>query len=143
MIRRLRLWLTGSDRTRGPITADRHKAMVVNAWWSVRVFYAATFFLAYSEATALWNLANSGAPLQARWVVAWMPDTLTGGTIATIAYLLAGIAGLLFMRHRWARILVCLALLQAAGFRYSFGGLNHGYHFWIWVSFCLCFLPDG
>ncbi|MEM9318084.1 MAG: hypothetical protein AAGA70_03650 [Pseudomonadota bacterium] len=116
---------------------------MTKAWWSVRFFYAATFFFAYAEANVLWNLTNGGAPLQPRWVVAWMPDALTGGTIATTAYLVGASAGLIFMQHRWARILVCITLVQAAGFRYSFGGLNHGYHFWIWVSFCLCFLPDG
>jgi len=142
-MRWLRLLLAGPDRTMQTVSAARHTEMTVNAWWIVRIFYAATFYFAYSEARILWQLANSEAALQTRWVVAWMPDAMTGGTFAVVISLVAGALGLFFSHHRWVRVLVFVALVQAIGFRYSFGGLNHGFHFWIWVAFCLCFLPDG
>lgn len=142
-MRRLRHILQGADRSRASVSAAQHTAMVLNAWWCVRIFYALTFYFAYAEANTYWNLANSGAPLQARWVVAWIPETLWGGTVVLLGYLSASAIGIFFAKHRWVRIIVCVALVQAVGFRYSFGGLNHSSHFWIWVAFCFCFLPNG
>ncbi len=121
----------------------RHKQMFTTAWWSVRFYYAVTLFFAYNEALPLWDLANSGATLRPQWLVTWMPNAFVGGSIVISAYLATALFAMLFPQYRLARIAVFVAMVEAVGFRYSFGAINHGSHYWLWVGLCFALLPSG
>lgn len=80
------------------------------------------------------------------WPVAWIPHvgTSTGAGIIIALNVVSGFAGALFWRFKWVRALVTLSLLQTGALLNSFGGISHGYHEWIWLSFVfLVFLPAG
>ena len=110
----------------------------------IAAFYAVLFFFAAGELFSWQNYLNAG-DLALRWPVYWLRFAGTGAGIAAILWfhLLGGLLGLMFCRHRWARVVVFVSLLEHLALKFSFGAVNHGDHLGVLVSFVLIFLPAG
>jgi len=93
----------------------------------------------------LWKLIETGGSFSPLWPISWATDIESTGLIILPSLIGAALLGVAFPNHRWSRILVFLAILAASAFRSSFGlgSINHGNHYWLWASFCFCFLPSG
>lgn len=109
----------------------------------VRIFYLTSIFIAY-QAMGDVHLHGAGPiELEFVWPVAWM----SGLPLAPVSDLL-GLGTLVFaLLAFWKpekmafRAGFTVFLLFCAGIRASYGGINHGFHAWLWVSACLVFLP--
>ncbi len=118
-------------------------AQFSNAFWLVRVFYAMTLYISYTEMRVLWDIARTAEGISPLWPVWWVSDPRTAGVFLLLALLFAGLLGVLFTSSRPVRVVVFLAILEATAYRFSFGGINHLNHTWLWVAFCFAFLPSG
>jgi hypothetical protein len=116
----------------------------VTARTLVQAYYAILFFLAAGSLYA-WSGYLESTELIPRWPLFWFRfvDLELGIHLVLWFHLLGGIVGLTLCKHRWARIVVFVSLLEYLAFKFSFGSINHGDHLGILVSFMLIFLPAG
>lgn len=114
--------------------------------WLARFAY---LFLAYEIATRLdFGRAHRGDPTDLLWPVdllentvglAWLEWEATIRAIASATGLLA----VLFPGRLVFRLGVFLYLFFSVALANSYGAINHGGHFSVYVSFALLFLPSG
>lgn len=110
----------------------------------ISAFYAVLLFFAVSDLFS-WQEYLSATSLTPRWPVFWLRyvDVRFGVGLILWFRLAGGLIGITLSRHRGARILVCLSLLEFLAFKYSFGAVNHGDHLGLLLTFGLVFLPSG
>lgn len=147
LLRRFRSLFLLIDANDAAVTPSGFSRAAVGVVWIVRFFY---LFTAYSIAT---NLESSGAfmgtdltdPL---WPAVLLRDTVGIGWLnnvsaisisaAVIALLAVVFPGVLIFR-----VGVFLYLLLFGAIENSYGSINHGIHFYIYISFVLMFLPSS
>ncbi len=145
-MRGLRLWLSaGGWPAKAGFDGEAQRRSFDQAFWLVRLYYAAMMFIAYQEMAPLWTMASNGGQTTPLWPVFWATNTETASPILIISLISSAFLAIAFPDRRWPKILVFLAFLSTAAFRSSFGlgSINHGHHYWIWIGFCFCFLPTG
>ncbi|MEM7041539.1 MAG: hypothetical protein AAF543_01885 [Pseudomonadota bacterium] len=144
MIRRLRKALAGHPSA-SPYSVEHHRRAFNNAFWLVRIYYAATLLFAYQEMGTIWKLMQTGGSFTPLWPIAWANDIETTGLVILYALIGTALLTVALPDRRWPRVLVFISFLSAAAFRSSFGlgSINHGNHYWLWTGFCFCFLPPG
>lgn len=110
----------------------------------VPFFYYLLFFIAFSRLEGLnHTIAQGAAGFVPRMPLFWAPH-FEYGVAATVVFLgWAGTALLasVFPYIRAARILAFVGLFEYHAFLSSFGGPNHQWDHWLWISFILIFLP--
>lgn len=144
MIRRIRRALAGQPKAR-TYSPKQHHQSFDRAFWLVRIYYAATFFFAYQEMGALWQLMQTGGSFSPLWPIFWATDIEATGLVVMTGLIGASLLAVALPDRRWPRVLVFLGFLSALAFRSSFGlgSINHGNHYWLWTGLCFCFLPSG
>lgn len=145
-MRSFRQWLSGGawpEKT--GFDSDRHRRSFDQAFWLVRIYYAAMLFIAYQEMAPLWTMALNGGVVKPLWPVFWATDAATAAPMLLISFIGSALLAVALPDKRWPKILVFLSFFSTAAFRNSFGlgSINHGQHYWIWLGFCFCFLPSG
>jgi len=146
MTRRLRHWLgAGRWPAKAHFDGQRQRQAFDQAFWLVRIYYAAMLLIAYQEMWPLWKMALNGGAFTPLWPIFWAADAGSAGSVILLSLMTSAVLAVALPDHRWPKILVFLSFLSAAAFRSSFGlgSINHGHHFWIWIGFCFCFLPCG
>lgn len=146
MMRGLRQWLSaGHWPERAAFDGERQRQAFDQAFWLVRIYYAAMLLIAYQEMAPLWKMALNGGDFAPLWPIFWANDAGTAGSVLLISLMISAVLAVALPDHRWPKIFVGLSFLSIAAFRSSFGlgSVNHGHHYWIWVGFCFCFLPNG
>lgn len=110
----------------------------------ITAFYAVLMFFALSNLFS-WQEYLNTTSLTPRWPVFWLRYVELRSGIAAILWfhLVAGLLAVTLSNYRFARILVFCSWLEFLAFRYSFGGINHGDHLGLLLSFVLIFLPSG
>lgn len=109
----------------------------------VRVFYAFTLFNAYSMMSGTVGRVAKAGHFDPLWPLAWIQETYlrSSAELLVAAFTATSLLAFAMPDVRVFRILVCIFLLEVAAIHNSFGAINHGYHMWFWLSFCLIFLP--
>ena len=135
--------LLSGPYSRAPAQWGRHVSMFNRAHLIVTAFYILSAAQLYSYARSLTVMPSDGGSLDLLWPVAWM--AFVPFETATIAlanlFVIVGLLAVFLWRFRIVRILVFLCMLQYGALSNSHGSISHGFHEWIWVSFCFCFLP--
>lgn len=108
-----------------------------------RVFYLYICFLFYLQPDLVmqFTVKSPTAPL---WPVAAIEQTLSNnsGVYILISVITLCLAATIVPWSLIVRIAVFLALFMCIAYKYSFGAINHAYHFLVYVSFLLLFLPN-
>lgn len=149
MYRRLRLFLKiDAGPPRRP--SDFHHA-AVGVVWIARCFYLFIAFLMNTSYLHLSEALQQGKPPLPLWPIELLNGLLGTGWVEQLAGLpiipvvcsLIGLLAVVFPGSVVLRIAIFLYLLVVTALRYSYGGLNHFTHFFIYVSFALIFLPSA
>jgi hypothetical protein len=134
---------------RGPIAGRSiasiialQKAAFFRAHLLVRVFYVLSFVLGIE---LIKPVMQGLGPEHVDWLwpvlwLRWVPPDKAVPAIFAL-YLLATLTAALDYRWRTARIATAVGLLLLLATRFSFGKIDHGYHFWLWTAGVLCLLP--
>lgn len=124
---------------------SRHRQSFDQAFWLVRLFYAATLLITYQDMGTLVRLIGTGGSFAPLWPIFWATDIEATGRAILAGTIVASLLAVALPDKRWPRLLVFIAILAASAFRASFGlgSINHGNHYWLWTAFCFCFLPSG
>lgn len=111
---------------------------LITAFYAVLLFFALNNLFAWPE-----YLGTTG--LTPRWPVFWLHHVDLRSGIAAILWfhLVCGLLGVALSGYRAVRVLVFVSMLEFLAFRFSFGGINHGDHLGLLLSFVLIFLPAG
>lgn len=144
--RRLRLFLrVDPGPHRGP--ADFRRA-AVGVVWLVRFFY---LFIAWSmhDRLHLSRVLERGTPTDPLWPIALLNELAGAGwvvrasslPVVPIACSLVGLLAMVFPGVLIWRLGIFLYLLVFVALDGSYGAVNHGRHFLIYVGFALLFLP--
>lgn len=111
----------------------------------VRVFYVFLPLLAYSFFRN-WSLPLARENFEPLWPLFWSGAFNLSGdatiSIIRFGFLAASLLGILFYRHRVARLLVFLGVWQAHAFASSFGSPVHEMYPWVYASLIFVFLPS-
>ena len=123
----------------------KQRQRFVWAYWLVRIFYLVLLLRCLTWVANSWPLWVELTTLRPIWPVQWIAADSIGSAITLIDLLLVGSAfvAALWPGQRFARLAVFLAFFQFTAFANSFGKINHGFHMWIAISFCLILLPQG
>lgn len=110
----------------------------------IAAFYGVLLFFALNNLFA-WPEYLGTTSLTPRWPVFWLHYVDLRSGIAAIVWfhLLCSLLGVALSGYRAVRVLVFVSMLEFLAFRYSFGGINHGDHLGLLLSFVLIFLPSG
>jgi hypothetical protein len=113
------------------------------ARYCVQFYYLVSAYMSYSLMPEVRRLADGADAWEPLWPVMWLPD-LTTSTVGwlSLACLLSSLLAFQFHSYRPARALFAVLFLCVAAVPNSIGGINHGYHAWIWIGFVLVLLPD-
>lgn len=89
------------------------------------------------------NLANVPF-VDPLWITVFLDDLIPGHAldIAMMFYVVGVVAGILFFRQQWARVLFFLGVLLSLGITSSYGKIDHGEHLKMLIALTLCFIPD-
>lgn len=147
LLRRFRSFFLLIDTNDVAITPSGFSRAAVGVVWIVRFFY---LFTAYSIAT---NLEFSGAfmgtdltdPL---WPAVLLRDSvgiewLNNVSAISISASVIALLAVVFPSVLIFRVGVFLYLLLFGAIENSYGSINHGIHFYIYISFVLMFLPSS
>lgn len=110
----------------------------------VKFYYLASIYFACATIVDIHETARQTPSWDFLWPVQWLAGAPVEIVIDCLAllWLLASLLCLQF--DRWYfRALFAVAVLQVGAVSNSFGGMNHAYHAWFWIGFCLIFLPDA
>jgi len=112
----------------------------------VKFYYLASIYFACATIVDIHETARQTPSWDFLWPVGWLAhspvDIATAIDCLALLWLLACLLCLQF--DRWFfRALFAIAALQVGAASNSFGGMNHAYHAWFWIGFCLIFLPDA
>ncbi|MDU8913932.1 hypothetical protein [Aestuariicoccus sp. MJ-SS9] len=142
--RYIRHRLAGREH-RPPAWAE-HDQMFLKAISIVQFFYIYTSVQFYRQASIFSNLqANEADRFSFLWPLAWMdrmPLDLAGDILASLC-VIVGLASIFLWRFFLVRLAVAALFLQIAAFSNSAGGINHGYHEWLWITFVFLLLPNA
>ena len=139
-LRRRFLQFDAGDR-RTPADFSRAATGVV---WLVRFYY---LFTAYSITTSLsFKRVFRGTPTDPLWPVSLLMDTTGVGWLANVTFIsvagsLVALLAVTFPGALVWRFGVFLYLFLAVAVQNSYGSINHGFHFYLFISFALLFLP--
>ena len=107
-------------------------------------FYYFLFFIAFSRLEGVnYTIAQGATGFVPRFPLLWAQH-IEYGTVVTIVFLVWVFSALIasvFPYVRSARILAFVGLFEYHAFLSSFGGPNHQWDHWLWISFILIFLP--
>ncbi len=111
----------------------------------VRAYYLLSMMFAHNLMPDLHFAVRSAAELDYVWPAMWLSRFDLGTATDVLSFAAFAFAGLAFWKPERvefragfaASFLICGAIAS------SFGGINHGYHAWIWVAVCFVFLPNG
>ncbi len=142
LTRALRALLGGDDRFGAKPFAGLTRAYDI-ACQNVRYFYLASTLYVWLFIPTLHNSVIHNPPLEHAWPLIWAKGLPILVVVDVISIACATFAALAFWKPAnvlW-RAGFSLTLLMCAAVPVSLGGVNHGYHEWIWISFILIFLP--
>lgn len=111
----------------------------------VPFFYYFLFFIAFTHLEGLnYLIAQGSAAFEPRLPVAWAEwfDYRTAVTAIFLSWVAGALVASIFPFARTARILAFLGFLQYHAFNASFGGPNHQWDHWLWISLILILLPS-
>ncbi len=141
--RRLRRALQRGPQNDRPFLALREN--FVRCQVAVKLFYLISIAIAFTLMPALRSEVEGAQDLDLLWPVFWMErlDLRLAIDILTFSCFLSALwafwkPNLLAVRAGFA-----ILLLLAGAIHGSFGGINHVYHIWIWVSIVFVFLPKA
>lgn len=136
--------LAGPSASRTPEAFARQTRVFSAGHRLVQVFYAALLYLLIDDIHEWprWLGADFEQTLWPVSWIAWAGVPLVVNTAWTLALLGAGLC-LAFPGRRAFRVMLLLGLLQFVALTYSGETIKHHWHGWLWVAFCLVFLPDG
>lgn len=142
-LRWLRRALGGAAR-RAP-DWQAQELIVARALVLVRVFYGIGLAKIYGHWEMISGLAAGWEARDPLWPSRWLDHVPRegAGDLLLVALFAVGAGVLAFPMSRVLRVLSALGALQVAALANSWGGINHGYHEWVWISVVLCFLPNG
>jgi hypothetical protein len=111
----------------------------------MRAFYLIAFFAAFDFLRQAYEIIKLGREPETLWPVFWVDwvGLDASGRIVGLFLMIACFAALWRHGSVWPRVLVFIGLLQFAALDNSFGSVNHGTHYLIWISFFLIFMPRG
>ncbi|MEN9561390.1 MAG: hypothetical protein RIQ56_663 [Candidatus Parcubacteria bacterium] len=107
-------------------------------------FYYFAFFIAFGRLEGLDHaIARPAETFDPRMIIFWAKEFDFATTTTVIFFLttLTSLAAAVFPFSRTARIGMFVGILQYHAYAASFGGPNHQWDHWLWVSFILIFLP--
>ncbi len=119
--------------------ADFEKAKML-----IPFFYYFLFFIAFTHLEGLNALIAAGAAdFIPRSPLFWAPyvDYSAVVTVVFLGWTLTALLASLLPYARAARILAFVGFFEYHAFASSFGGPNHQWDHWLWISFILIFLP--
>ena len=109
----------------------------------VRIFYSMCACVAMLHVAEFPALSKS-PPSAWLWPVSWF--SLTGVPIGlalvSCLYLFGSLLSALSPNRREFRITTFIGMLCFLGFQFSYGKIDHGFHFWLWASAILVLLPN-
>lgn len=110
----------------------------------VKFYYLVSIYFSAAAIPELHQTALSSDSWDFVWPVAWLShvDIPRAVDWITFAWLSLSLLAFQFPGSRIVRILFAAALLQVAGVSNSLGGINHGYHAWLWIGVILVLLPS-
>lgn len=113
-----------------------------NCLWIIRIFYIVSLVFSYGFISSISHKSPESADFL--WPVAWLSigDLKQFFVFVPILFFLINCATVLRPELRLLRILFSLLCLFVVAIDNSFGGINHGWHIWFWISFILIFLPS-
>ncbi|MDP2735832.1 MAG: hypothetical protein Q8P12_06520 [bacterium] len=106
-------------------------------------FYYILLFVAIFT-LPMWDFAVQRADFSPVWSMAWtgLFDYDTAVNIIRFLFLGAALVGAFLWKHRAARFLAFLGILQFHAFESSFSAINHQWYLWVYVALLFVFLPD-
>lgn len=139
--RRLRLALRRGPQNDQPFSALREN--FVRCQMGVKLFYLISIVIAFTLMPALQSEADGAQDLDLLWPVFWIERLNLRLTvdILTFCCFLSSLLACWKPELLIARVSFAVMLLLGAAVHGSFGGINHVYHIWIWVSIVFVFLP--
>jgi hypothetical protein len=141
--RRMRRFLGGTYPSREPIF-QRINIGYCRSQYLVRFYYLASAFISYSIIPEIHTADQSGA-WDFLWPVRWLPMLRMAHAPEwlAVALFLASLLAFQFPNYRVARFVFATLCLFVVAITNSQGGINHGYHFWLWIGVCFIFLPNA
>lgn len=117
------------------------EAFYVNCDWIIKFFYIVSLIFSYGFIENISRRNLDAADFL--WPVAWLGiGNLRHYAVAIpILLFLVNCAAVLKYQPRTLRILFAVLCLFVSAIDNSFGGINHGWHIWFWISFIFIFLP--
>ncbi len=114
----------------------------VTAQTLIRIYYLFLLYYAMFQ-LPLWQEYSQIKELDLLWPVFWIRffDPSASAHFILGYGLVAALAGSIWCRQRWIRVLVFLSVLQFLALKYSFGRIGHSMHLWLITSFIFVFLP--
>ncbi len=112
-----------------------------NSVWVVRLFYVSNLIFSYNFIRQVFHKDPVAAYFQ--WPVFWLEfgDIKQQMVLIPIALFLVNCALVIWQDSRTLRALFSLLILFVAAIDNSYGGIGHGWHMLVWISFLLIFLP--
>ena len=135
----------GAAAQRTGYNANVHRWRAQEAWQVVRMYYAVMLVVMFWQLDNIWENAQLAQAVDLRWPVAWMQwlGIKAGATIVLFGMFASGLLGVVFFRHRLARIAVAFFFVQHVAFNNSFGYVNNSFHIWMWMSLGFACLPTA
>lgn len=113
------------------------------ARYCVKFYYLVSAYLAYNLMPTLHRLTEGSDAWEPLWPVMWLPElTVSAAGWLALAFLLSSLLAFQFDSYRPARALFAVLFVCVAAVPNSFGGINHGFHAWLWIGIVLVALPD-
>lgn len=114
------------------------KAAHITQYFYYVLLFAAIFTL------PMWDFAVQRRDFSPVWSMAWtsLVDYETAVNIIRFLFLGTALVGAFWWKHRVARLLAFLGILQFHAFESSFAGINHQWYLWVYAALLFVFLPD-
>ncbi len=111
----------------------------------VKLFYLISIVIAFTLMPMLRSEVDQAKNLDLLWPVLWIESFNLRTVTDTLTFLCFLSSLLAFWRPELliARASFAISLLLSGAIHGSFGGINHVYHIWIWVSIVFVFLPSA
>jgi len=142
--RRVRKFLGPASQSEEPIF-QRVSAAYDRSLYLVRVYYLVSAFLAYELLADMHSAAEQSLPWDFLWPLRWLDWIAAPATmpeVLALALFIASALALQFYNKTIVRVAVAVLCLMVVALTNSQGGINHGYHVWLWVGVCFAFLPE-
>lgn len=142
IVRGLRLALRRGPQNDRPFLALREN--FARCQMGVKLFYLISIVIAFTLMPSLRSEVEGAQDLDLLWPVFWIErlDLRLATDILTFCCFLSSLLAFWKPNLLAARASFAVLLLLAGAIHGSFGGINHVYHIWIWVSIVFVFLPQ-